>query len=269
MLERSARTKEQNIKFVERLGIRIDNIPRNFMTINLINNSGFQIRTPITFTMGEEDLDRIVTFISSLGLPGKRVVKALVKSVKKLTSKDLDEIKNNFWCVGYTPEQIIRYTQDTLMATLKYHRVPLIPITELDKESIKHFVRCFGGYRGVQALFTEVIEKTADEFRRVRNAEEELNKHKIESEISSDELGSVPLIRRCVKKQCFTCKHCFTDRFGYHVCLKKARPIPENLTVKEVNAMYPSGRIHDCSILKSRYILHEVHSCEDYSTRVF
>lgn len=263
------RTKESNIRFIERLGIKIDNIPRNFMTINLVNNSGFQIRTPITFTMGDEDLDRIVSFIITLGLPGRRVVKALIKAVKKLTSMDLDEIKNNFWVVGYNPEQIIKYAQDTLMATLKYHRVPLIPITELDKESIKHFVRCFGGYRGVQALFTEVIEKTADEFRRVRKAEEELNRNKIESEISSDELGSVPLIRRNVKKQCFTCKHCFTDRMGYHFCLKKARPIPENLTVAEVNAMYPSGRIHDCNLLKSRFIMHDVHSCEDYSTRVF
>ena len=118
MAKEISRTREKNIKFVERLGIRIDNIPRNFMTINLVNNSGFQIRTPITFTMGEDDLDRIVSFIIALGLPGKRVVKALVKAVKKLTSMDLDEIKNNFWCVGYTPEQIIRYAQDTLMATL-------------------------------------------------------------------------------------------------------------------------------------------------------
>lgn len=268
-MAKEIRTKEKNIKFVESLGIRIDNIPRNFMTINLVNNTGFQIRTPITFTMGEEDLDRIVTFISSLGLPGKRVVKALVKSVKKLTRTDLDEIKNNFWCVGYTPEQIIKYAQENLMATLKFHRVPLIPIMDLDKESLKHFVKCFGGYRGVQALFTEVIEKTADEFRRVRKAEEQLNKDKIESEISSDELGSVPLIRGIIKKQCFTCKHCYTDRMGYQICLKKARPIPENLTIAEVNDMYPSGRIYDCNLMKSRFIIHDVHSCEDYSTRVF
>ena len=269
MVEETSRTREQNIKFIEKLGVRIDNIPRNFMTINLINNSGFQIRTPITFTMGEDDLAHIVNFISSLGLPGKRVVKALVRSVRKLTSIDLDEIKNNFWCVGYTPEQIIKYAQDTLMATLKFHRVPLIPIMDLDKESLRHFIRCFGGIRGVQALFTEVIEKTADEFRRVRKAEEELNKHKIESEFASDQLGSIPLTRCTIKKQCFTCKHCYTDKMGYHFCLKKARPIPENLTIAEVNAMYPSGRIYDCNLTKSRFIMHDVHSCEDYSTRVF
>ena len=91
------RTKEENIKYMEKLGVKFDNIPRNFLTINLVNNAGFNIRTPITFTMGESDLDKVVSFISELGLPGRRVIKALIRSIKKLTQPDLDKIKNNFW----------------------------------------------------------------------------------------------------------------------------------------------------------------------------
>lgn len=260
-------TKE--IKYIEKLGVGIDTIPRNFVTINPISGSGFLIRTPITFTMGETDLEKIVSFISSLGLPGRATVKALIKSIKKLTQSDLDEIKNNFWMVGYSPEDVIRYAQNLLVDTLKFHRVPVVPLPELDKEVLKNFIRCFGGIRGVQALFTDIIEKTVDEFRRVKKAESILNRDKIESEISSDQLGSVPLIRKTIKKQCYTCKHCHTDRYGYHFCMKKARPIPKDLSVEQVNAMYPAGRIHDCNILKSRYIMHEVHSCEDYTTRVY
>ena len=263
------RTKEQNIKFIESLGVKIDNIPRNFVTINLVNTAGFQIRTPITFTMGDSDLDKVVSFITSLGVPGKRVIKALVKAIKELTQADLDRIKNNFWVVGYTPEDIIKYAQNVLMDTLKFHRVPIIPILDLDEAAIKNFVKCFGGMNGVKKLFTEVIEKTSDEFQRIHKAEEELNKNKIESEISSDELGSVPLVRRTIKSQCFTCKWCYTTKIGYQICIRKPRPIPGKLTVEEVNNSYPSCRMFTCNLLKSRYILHECTACEDYRTRVF
>ena len=260
---------ERNIKFMERLGIKVDNIPRNFITINPVNNAGFNIRTPITFTMGDEDLEKIVSFISLLGFPGKRVIKTLVKSIKKLTQSDLNKIKNNFWIVGYSPEDILKYAQHTLMSTLKYHRVPVIPIMDLDKRAMKNFVSCFGGYAGVEALFREVIEKTVDEFTRIHNEEDVLNRDKIESEVSTDVLSSVPFIIKPIKKQCHTCRHCHTDRFGYHVCMKKPRPIPSTLTVAEVNASYPAGRVYGCNLLKSRYILHDVHMCEDYLTRVF
>jgi hypothetical protein len=64
-------TNVQNKRFIESLGIKIDNIPRNFLTINLVNNVGFNIRTPITFTMGEKDLDQIVSAIKHLGFPGR------------------------------------------------------------------------------------------------------------------------------------------------------------------------------------------------------
>lgn len=259
------RTKE--IRYFEKLGIKTDNIPRNFITINPMHDSGFLIRTPITFTIGETDLKKIMAFINSLGLPGRRLIKALVRSIRELPY--LDEVKNNFWVVGYTPEDVIKYAQGILIDTMKYNRVPVIPITELDKNSVKNFIRCFGGIRGVQALFTEILTKTVEEFRRIRKAEDVLNDGKIESEISSDELGSVPLIRRVIKKQCFTCKHCYTDGYGDHICLKKPRPIPGKLTVAEVNELYPSAKVYNCNLLKSRYILHEVHSCEDYNTRVY
>ena len=263
------RTKEQNIKFIESLGVKIDNIPRNFVTINLVNTAGFQIRTPITFTMGDSDLDKVVSFIMSLGIPGRRVVKALVNSIKELTQPDLDRIKNNFWVVGYTPEDIIKYAQQVLMDTLKFHRVPIIPILDLDEAAIKHFIKCFGGINGVKKLFTEVIEKTSDEFQRIRKAEEELNKNKIESEISSDQLGSVPLVRRTIRKQCITCKWCYTTKIGYNICIRKPRPIPGKKTVDEVNLIYPKCTFAFCNLLKSRYILHECTACEDYWTRVF
>lgn len=259
------RTKE--IRYFEKLGIKTDNIPRNFLTINPMHDSGFLIRTPITFTIGETDLKKIMVFINSLGLPGRRLIKALVRSIRELPY--LDEVKNNFWVVGYTPEDVIKYAQGILIDTMKYNRVPVIPITELDKNSVKNFIRCFGGIRGVQALFTEILTKTVEEFRRIRKAEDVLNDGKIESEISSDELGSVPLIRRVIKKQCFTCKHCYTDGYGDHICLKKPRPIPGKLTVTVINELYPSAKVYNCNLLKSRYILHEVHSCEDYNTRVY
>ena len=264
------RTREANIKYMEKLGVKFDNIPRNFLTINLVNNAGFNIRTPITFTMGESDLDKVVSFIKSLGLPGRRVVKALIRSIKKLTQPDLDKIKNNFWIVGYTPEEIIRYSQNILMDTLRYHRVPVIPILDLDKGAISHFIKCFGGINGVERLFTEVIEKTSDEFSRIQKEEAKLNKNKIESEISSDVLGSVPLSDvKPIVKQCFTCKWCHTTSIGHQLCMRKARPIPAALTVDVVNKMYPTSRTYNCCCLKSRYILHDVHTCEDYLTRVF
>jgi hypothetical protein len=264
------RTKEENIKYMEKLGVKFDNIPRNFLTINLVNNAGFNIRTPITFTMGESDLDKVVSFISELGLPGRRVIKALVRSIKKLTQPDLDKIKNNFWIVGYTPEDIIRYSQNILMDTLRYHRVPVIPILDLDKGAIRNFIKCFGGIKGVERLFTEVIEKTSDEFSRIQKEEAKLNKNKIESEISSDVLGSVPLSDvKPIVKQCFTCKWCHTTSIGHQLCMRKARPIPPALTVDVVNKMYPTSRTYNCCCLKSRYILHDVHTCEDYLTRVF
>ena len=261
------RTKD--IKYLERLGIKIDPRPRNFITVNPVSNAGFNIRTPIAFTIGDDDLEKIVSFVQSLGLPGRRVVKALIKAVRKLTPTDHDEIRNNFWIIGYNPEDIVNYAKNVLMDTLRYHRVPVIPFMELDKKAVKNFIRCFGGIRGVQKLFTEVIEKTSDEFRRIEKAEAELNKNKIESEISSDQLGSVPLIRTVIKKQCFTCKYCFTDKWGYQVCIRKSRLIPNNMTVAEVNAAYPSAKVYHCHNLKSRYILHDVYTCEDYLTRVY
>lgn len=254
-------------RFIEKLGIKIDNIPRNYLTINLVNNAGFNIRTPITFTMGENDLGKIVSFLTQLGFPGKRVAKALVRSIEKLARIDLDEIKNNFWCVGYTPEQIIRYAQDVMIATMTYHHIPVIPLSELTKDDVKRFVSSFGGYRGVEALFTDIIEVTCDEFRRIQKAEAILNKDKIESEISSDQLGSIPLTRRTIKTQCLSCKHCHTDRFGYRSCYKKALPVPKNLTVDQVNAMYPRARIYDCNLLKSHFIMHEVQMCDEYVKR--
>lgn len=254
-------------KFIEKLGIKIDNIPRNWLTVNIIPNAGFNIRTPITFTMGEGDLEKIVSFLTQLGVPGKRVTKALIKSIEKLTQKDLDEIKNNFWCVGYTPEQIIRYAQDVMISTMNYHHVPVIPLSDLREDDVKRFVRSFGGYRGVEALFTDIIEVTCDEFRRIQKAESILNRDKIESEISSDQLGSIPLTRRTIKTQCLTCKHCHTDRFGYRICMKKALPVPKNLTVEQVNCMYPRARVYDCNLLKSHFIMHEVQMCDDFLKR--
>ena len=260
---------KKNKRFLESIGVMIDNVPRCHLTINPVNNAGFNIRTPITFTMGEKDLEQIVSNIKRLGFPGKRVVRALSKAIDEMTPTDLSEIKNSFWCVGYTPEDIIRYAIDVFKTSITYHGFQFIPLDKLDKSILKHFVYSFGGYAGVQRLFRDVIEKTIDEFRRIRKAEDVINRNKIESEISSDSLGSIPLSRACIKTQCASCKHCYIDRLGYRICLRKAVPVPKDLTIAEINAMYPSGRIYDCNMFKSRYILHEVHSCKNYVKRSY
>lgn len=282
-------SKEKNIKLLESLGVEFGDgkTPRNRLTINLVENTGLQIRTPITFTMGEADLDRICQFIRELGVPGKKVVKALTKSIKTLANMDKienveipkgtpyrfvsvpDWIINNFWVVGYSPEDVINYFCDTLMETLRYHKFPVIPIMELTRESTAHFLRSFGGSKGVQMLFLDIVYKTAKEFCRIHTAEVQMNVDKIESELSSDQLGSIPVEPTIIRKQCYSCKHCLVLKPGFHWCMKKPRPIPETLSVATVNDRYPSARIHDCTILKSRYILHEVHSCEDYRSRAF
>lgn len=262
-------TMTKNKRFLEKLGIKIDNIPRNYLTINLVNNAGFNIRTPITFTMGEKDLDQIVSAIKPLGFPGRRVIKALSNAIEEMTPTDLTEIKNGFWCVGYTSEDIIKYAIDVFKASMAYHGMQFIPLDKLDKNILKHFIYVFGGYRGVQRLFRDIIENTVDEFRRIRKAEDVLNRNKIESEISSDQLGSIPLTRACIKTQCASCKHCHTDRFGYRICLKKAVPVPKNLTITEVNKIYPSGRIYDCDMFKSHFVMHEVHACKNCVRRSY
>ena len=259
----------QNKRFIDSMGIKIDNIPRNFLTVNLVNNAGFNIRTPITFTMGDNDLEKILSAIKRLGFPGRRVVRALTKAIENLTKSDLDEIKNNFWCVGYAPEDVIKYAIDVLKSTMAYHHMAFIPVMELDKPAVKNFVRSFGGYRGVQALFTDVIEKTVDEFRRIQKAEAVLNRNKIESEIASDQLGSIPLTRGTIKSQCLTCKHCYTDKYGYRICMKKSLPVPTNLTIAEANAMYPRLHMRYCDEVESHFIMHEVTDCAQFVTRIY
>ena len=290
-IKNSSRMKElEKAKaFAKAVGFIFDESPRHTPAIKLVQGDEAKIITPIFFEVGEDKLIDIYNKLKSLGLSGKIVLKALIKSYNNLTQAEGDDFRNCCFVNSYGPEEFLHFVYDWCVCQLEVQKISIG--ASITKNSTRNMWFSLGRYRGLKAFFEEALTVTLYEFRRVKSIEEKMDKAKEQLYYNSNASNLEKLEAQYVLLQestemldggivlkkahgyvefnpCMTCANCRVDRYGVRKCKECTIHIDPNLTVGEVNKIYPKAVINNYGVLRSEYIMSNVHRCSYYSERI-
>lgn len=241
-------------RYAESAGIEINPHKRSHhVSIEIVKGDSLVIHAPIHFTIGEDRLIRIYENFSTFGLAGRSTLKALVSSFNELDDQIKVELIARCW-TSIQPIDVLKMFYQYTLAVVNKQGVEMG--RDFNKKSICNLWWSFGRYRGLQKLFIDSWEYVLIELRRIRQLEERT--------------GTAPVIpiTNAEYNPCLTCHHCKVDGYGVRKCKKCSIALPEDLTVEEVNRLYPTAKITNYGDLESPYILHNVGSCDFYKSRI-
>jgi hypothetical protein len=290
-IKNSSRMKElEKAKaFAKAVGFIFDESPRHTPAIKLVQGDEAKIITPIFFEVGEDKLIDIYNKLKSLGLSGKIVLKALIKSYNNLTQAEGDDFRNCCFVDSYGPKEFLRFVYDWCVCQLEVQKISIG--ASITKNSTRNMWFSLGRYRGLKAFFEEALTVTLYEFRRVKSIEEKLdsakeqlyyntnasNLEKLEAQYvllqeSTEMLDGGIVLKKAHDyvefNPCMTCAKCRVDRYGVRKCKECMIHIDPNMTVGEVNKIYPRAVINNYGVLRSEYIMSNVHRCSYYTERI-
>ena len=254
------RTKEitkKAIKYAKSVGIAIEeqkksNNPHH-VSIILTNGNNIDFVNPVHFAVGTDRFIRIYETARSFGFAGKQTIKALVDSFNELDDQYKTELMACCW-TSVQPADVIKMFYDHAIAQIDANRIDIGH--EINRKSIRNLWWSLGHYRGLKAFFTDQWEYVLTELRRIRNIEEKTGTAPV-----------IPITPIAEFNPCITCKNCKVDSYGMRMCKICTMEIPENLTVKEVNELYPSVKMVDGE-LSTVYIIKNEKDCEYYRSRI-
>lgn len=263
---KEAKEKEvkKAVKFAKKVGFMVDTYPRHtpgFKIISAYDKS--RVISPIWFEIGEDKLVDIYHQIKTLGLSGKICLKALVDSWNELTKSQGDDLRNCCWVSSYSATDLLTFFYGWIISQLEKQRIQIS--SNISKNTTRNLWFSLGGYRGLKAFFVDGLEATLTEFRRIRQLEEKLE---TSSPITIDNPGIKKASEYTEYNPCLTCTKCRVDRYGCRKCSYCMVDIPENMTVREVNEIYPDAVINDCGKLRSQFIMHNPGSCQYRHERI-
>lgn len=269
-------------KQLEKLGIQFNNIPRYKFTLTIKDDvAGVIIDTPMHFCINPTKLTEIAEKILSLGFCGKVLVESLVDAINELEQDEQDDLRNTCWVSSYTPTDMVKYFVDLVFINLEQNNIA-VSRNNFSKGSARNMWWSLGGYRGLKAFFTDMAVRTIHEFRRIRHVEEKIDMAKVipinNPDLDIDSAFQVMLMGpeaelRPVEKYaefnpCLTCSRCKIDRYGDRKCKDYYIHIPEEYTVADVNRMYPTASVVGYDKLASRFIFHNVRTCQYRHERI-
>ena len=243
-------------KYAKSAGIEINPHKRSHhVSIEIVKGNSLEIHTPIHFTIGEDRLIRIYDNLSTFGLAGRSTLKALVSSFNELEDQIKTELIACCW-TSIQPIDVLKMFYEYTLAVVNKQGVELGH--DFNRKSIRNLWWSFGRYRGWQKLFIDSWEYVLIELRRIRILEEKT--------------GTAPVIPIPITEAeynpCLTCRRCKVDNYGVRKCTKCTISLPEDLTVEEVNRLYPTAKIKNYGDLESPYILFNIEECDFYKSRI-
>lgn len=269
-------------KQFKKLGIHFDYMPRYRFTLTIKEDAvGVIVNTPMHYYITPVKLVEIAEKISSLGFCGKVLVQSLVDAINELEQEEQDDLRNTCWVSSYTPGDMVKYFVDLVYISLEQNNIA-VSRNNFSKGSARNMWWSLGGYRGLKAFFTDMAVRTIHEFRRIRRVEEKIDMAKVipisNPDLETDSAFQVILMEaekelRPVEKYaefnpCITCSRCKVDRYGDRKCRDCYIHIPEKYTVADVNRMYPEASVIGYGRLASRYICHNVRTCQYRRERI-
>jgi len=266
-------------KYMTKLGVSFDSSHRHHLTIS-INDSceSIDIITPVNFAMSEKTLVKVANRIDSIGWCGRQIAKALVGAINGLCEDDISSLRTLCFIKQYKACDVISYFVDWFFALMEANKIS-INKNHLGIKSCRNLWFLLGGYRGLKATFTTGLQEVIDELRRIRNLEERFdisdiitidNPDLMCGEIATElsKLNLTPVNQVVENHLCLTCRHCKTDKYGDRICREGYINIPEELTVEEVNKLYPSASTLNYGKLQSKYIFFTMDECDYYHSRI-
>lgn len=269
-------------KQLEKLGVHFDYMPRYRFTLTVKEDAvGVIINTPMHFCITPEKLSEITEKISSLGFCGRVLCSALIDAINELEQDEQDDLRNTCWVSSYTPGDMVKYFVELVFANLEQNNIA-VSRNNFSKGSARNMWWSLGGYRGLKAFFTDMAVRTIHEFRRIRCVEEKIDTAKtipinnpdldIDSEfqvmLMEPEKELRPVEKYAEFNPCLTCSRCKVDKYGDRMCKDYYIHIPEKYTVADVNRMYPTASVVGYGRLASRYICHNVRTCQYRRERI-
>lgn len=267
---------------VLRHGIKIEAMPRPMLAIKIVKGNDFTVVTPMFFEVGEDRLIDTYHKFKSLGFCGSRILKALVHAFYDLTITEIDDIRYCCWVKNYNAVDMIQFFYNWCINQIEVQKIKIGSI--FTKKAARNLWYSFGGYRGLKAFFVDGLEATLTEFKRIRQVEENLEMAKeivVNNPDIPDSINSRSIILDSISEKrikpvtdyvgyhpCMTCSRCKVDRYGLRTCKLCYINIPEDMTVKTVNMIYPEAHINDCGKLKSAFIMHNPGECKYQQERI-
>lgn len=264
------RTKEANqkelvkaVKYAEKLGFITADHPRHQPSVKIVTGSDIKIVTPIHFEIGADRLVDMYHQVKTLGLTGRICFKALVDAWKLLTTSQADDLRNCCWVSTYSATDLLGFFYGWCVNQIEAQHIQIS--SQVSRSTARNLWYSLGGYKGLKAFFADGLEVTLAEFRRIRRLEEKFDVAK-DIIIENPSLKGVETYTNY--NPCLTCKNCKVDRYGCRICKNYLVDIPEDMTVKEINRIYPSAAIYDYGKLKSKYIFHNLGDCQYRRERI-
>lgn len=216
---------------------------------------------PICMEMNENHLLQYKAIAESMGFCGKKIMKAVIDAVKDLNETDQSITHAVLTCCyvkTYNSTDFVEYFMKWIRAVLDSHHIKLGK--KLSHKTARNIWWSLGGYRGVKALCINGITATVSEFERIRNLEESFEEEtpiKIENPEASVEYNP-----------CLTCTSCKVDKDGMRICNDTYVRVPDDLTTKEIEELYPKVFISPYGHLSSKYVIFNIGHCEYYTSRI-
>ena len=264
------RTKEANqkelakaVKYAEKLGFITADHPRHQPSFKITTGSDIKVITPIHFEIGADRLVDMYRQVKTLGLTGRICLKALVDAWSALTKSQADDLRNCCWVSSYSATDLLTFFYSWCINQIEKQQIQIS--SQISKSTARNLWYSLGGYKGLKTFFADGLEITLTEFRRIRRLEEKLEVAK-DIIIDNPELKGVEIYTEF--NPCLTCKNCKVDKYGCRICKNYLIDIPETMTVKEVNKIYPSAAVINCGKLKSQFVFHNLGDCQYRKERI-
>lgn len=263
---------KDNIKYMAKLGVIFDEMPRKGISFEVKSEGKFRIVTPTHFVVPERMLEKMTLLVKSSGFFGRRLFKALIDAVAELDENDANDLKWGCWVKTQKPREIIRYFINYIQLLVEAQGAEF----EISKAGCYKLWTAFGGYRGLKLVFKQGLYTTLDEFRRVRVLEEKMGiatpipieNPDIFKDMTWLQVEKSVAIKNPEFNPCMTCKGCKVDSYGCRKCSYAYVPVPEEITVGVVNQIYPTTNMRNFGNLKSDYVFHNVGECKYYRSRI-
>ena len=254
------RTKEitkKAIRYAKSVDIAIEESSKrsnpHHVSIILTDGDKIDYINPIRFAVGTDRFIRIYEIARSFGFAGKQTIKALVDSFNELDDQYKTELMACCW-TSVQPADVIKMFYDHAIAQIDANRIDIG--NEINRKSLFNLWWSLGHYRGLKAFFVDQWSEVLTELRRIRGLEEKA--------------GTAPVIPIASAEfnPCMTCRKCKVDSYGMRVCKACNIAIPEDMTVGEVNKLYPKATIRNFGELSSSYIMFNPGECNFYKSRI-
>lgn len=271
----------KEVRIVRSLGMHVsseETINNDNCVVSVIINDKYtkgKVLSPISIGMSTNDLIDIVAKVKSLGWCGKRVIKSMVDAINELNDDDRNALHTRCFIRQYNSISIVRYFIELLLNMIEVQGV-VINRHHLTINTVRNLWWSFGGYKGLKKLFTDCLLETVGELRRIKQLEDKLNNDKTLANITKSiaiawywdkfkDLSLKPIKHE--KSQCTTCSHCKIKN-GYRYCKRGYINIPKDMTVEEINRLYPSVFMINGKTLCSQHIMLPQTNCEMYKSRI-